>query len=60
VNDHLLSAAGVLLPADLRSLDALHLVTARHLGSDLRGVVTYDARMAAAGKALGLRIVQPR
>ena len=60
VNDTLLSAAGVLPPNELRSLDALHLATARHLGSELRAVVTYDARMAAAGQSLGLRVVQPR
>jgi predicted nucleic acid-binding protein len=60
VNDQLLSAAGILQPAELRSLDALHLATARDLGSDVKAVVTYDARMATAGTALGLRIVQPR
>jgi predicted nucleic acid-binding protein len=60
VNDHLLSAAGLLPPAELRLLDALHLATARHLESDISVIVTYDERMAAAGKALGFRIVQPR
>src|SRR6059058_123837 len=42
VNDRVLNAAGVLMPADLRSLDAIHLATAQELGSDLARVVTYD------------------
>jgi predicted nucleic acid-binding protein len=60
VSDRILTAAGVLQPPDLRSLDAIHLATARALGDDLRAVITYDDRMAAAAKALGYRIVQPR
>ena len=60
VNDRILSAAGLLLPSELRSLDAIHLATAQQLGSDLKVLVTYDARMAAAARQLGYRIVQPR
>jgi predicted nucleic acid-binding protein len=59
VNDRILSAAGVLLPPELRSLDAIHLATARDLGSELAALVTYDDRMVAAAKRLGFRIVQP-
>ncbi len=36
------------------SLDAIHLASARLLGSDLRVVVTYDERMVAAGSGLGM------
>ena len=54
-----LSDAGALLPADLRSLDALHLATALLLGSSLRTVVTYDARMASAAHVLGLPVAAP-
>ena len=43
----------------LRSLDALHLATALEVGEELDAVVTYDARLADAGKALGLRVVSP-
>jgi uncharacterized protein len=60
VNDRILSAAGVLQPPELRSLDAIHLATAHELGDELSAMVTYDDRMVAAAKQLGYRIVQPR
>lgn len=44
----------------LRSLDAIHLSTARALGTDLSGLATYDDRLAAAGKDAGFEIVSPR
>jgi predicted nucleic acid-binding protein len=59
VNDRILGAAGVLLPPELRSLDAIHLATARELGGELGALVTYDERMVAAARQLGYRIVQP-
>src|SRR5215218_1201864 len=40
INDRVLDAAGQLEPADLRSLDAIHLASAEQLGSDVRGFVT--------------------
>ncbi len=60
VNDRILNAAAVLRPADLRSLDAVHLVTAQQLGSDLGQIVTYDERMLAAATQLGLRTAAPK
>jgi predicted nucleic acid-binding protein len=59
VNDRVLEAAGALLPAEIRSLDAIHLVTARQLGSDLGHVVTYDSRMLEAAHLLGLPTAEP-
>jgi predicted nucleic acid-binding protein len=59
VSDRVLDAAGLLAPADLRSLDAIHLASAEQLGSDLRGFVTYDERLATAAAARGLRVIQP-
>ena len=59
VNDRVLVAAGVLLPPEVRSLDAIHLVTARLLGDDLAWLVTYDDRMAAAARGLGFRVAAP-
>lgn len=59
LNDRVLEAAGVLLPAELRSLDAIHLATARLLGSDLGHVVTYDERMLEAARLFGLRTAAP-
>lgn len=53
------AAAGELDPAVLRSLDAVHLAAALRLGDDLDGVVTYDERMAAATRALGLPVLAP-
>ena len=60
VNDRVLDAAGLLLPLALRSLDAIHLATARELGDELGSLVTYDDRMAAAARALGHRVAVPR
>ncbi|WP_165553232.1 type II toxin-antitoxin system VapC family toxin [Kribbella speibonae] len=44
----------------LRSLDAVHLATARVLGTDLTALVTYDDRLAAAGKDAGFEVLGPR
>jgi predicted nucleic acid-binding protein len=60
VNDRILTAAGVLRPPELRSLDAIHLATAQELGDDLSALVSYDDRMITAAKQLGYKIVQPR
>jgi uncharacterized protein len=43
----------------LRSLDAIHLATARVLAEDLDGLVTYDARLATAASDAGLVIISP-
>lgn len=43
----------------LRSLDAIHLASARRLGPELESVVTYDQRMASAARALGLPVESP-
>jgi predicted nucleic acid-binding protein len=59
INDRVLRAAAVLMPAELRSLDAIHLATAQLLGSELHRIVTYDNRMVSAAKALGWRVEQP-
>jgi predicted nucleic acid-binding protein len=59
VNDRILNLAGSLLPVDLRSLDAIHLATARRLGAELREIVTYDERMVAAARSMGLKTATP-
>ena len=43
------------VPAEVRSLDAIHLATMKQLGPSLRRLVTYDARMALAAAAMGSR-----
>ncbi len=60
VSDRILAAAGALLPAELRSLDAIHLATAAQLGEDLARLVTYDARMRAAAQEVGCPVAAPR
>ncbi len=60
INNRVLDAAATLRPAEIRSLDAIHLATAGQLGEDLGVLVTYDERMAEAAKNLGHRVVAPR
>lgn len=58
--DHaLLQQAAALDVALLRSLDAIHLASARTLGDDLVFVVTYDRRMSEAAVALGMPVRSP-
>jgi len=44
----------------LRSLDAIHLATARLFDSDLDGLVTYDERLGQAAIAAGMTVLSPR
>jgi uncharacterized protein len=60
VGDRILTAAGSLLPLELRALDAIHLATAQQLGSDLARIVTYDQRLSAAAVVSGLPVAAPR
>lgn len=59
VNDQVLGGAGVLLPIELRSLDAIHLATAGRIGRDLGEIVTYDRKMAFAAQQMGYRVSSP-
>lgn len=43
----------------LRSLAAIHLATARVLGTELDAVVTYDDRLAAAATEAGMSALMP-
>ena len=60
IDDRILDAAGTLEPQVLRTLDAIHLATALAVGDDLDTIVTYDERMVAAAKHLGLSTASPR
>ena len=60
VNERILTAAAMLRPEHIRSLDAIHLATAQGLATDLARVVTYDERMLDAAKQLGIRTAAPR
>ena len=56
----ILDAAADLDPAELRSLDALHLATAMSLGGDLERLYCYDTRLAGAAQTVGIEVSQPR
>lgn len=53
----LFRAAGLIPGEQLRSLDALHLAAASHIGVD--AVLTYDRRMADGARELGLPVLAP-
>lgn len=59
VNDRVLSEAGRMEPAELRSLDAIHLASARQLGAAVKQIVTYDERMATVAQAIGWSVASP-
>jgi predicted nucleic acid-binding protein len=52
-------AAAWIRPWTVRSLDAIHLASARMLNPGLEALVTYDQRMADAGRDAGLRVLAP-
>jgi uncharacterized protein len=60
IDEQILDQAGLLEPAVVRTLDAIHLATALALGDDLGTVVTYDDRMAEGARQLGLPTSTPR
>lgn len=57
-DDASLIGAGMLAEPALRSLDAIHVVTAVYL-HPIDAFVTYDKRQAAAARLAGLRTVAP-
>jgi uncharacterized protein len=44
----------------VRSLDAIHLATALHLGTQLTSFVTYDTRLSDVAVSAGLNVDMPR
>lgn len=59
IDDGILRDAAELAPASLRTLDAIHLASARSLGEDIDAVVTYDERMIEAAASLALTVRFP-
>lgn len=59
--DHdLLDMAAAIAPGTaLRRLDAIHIASAQLVAGDLRAIVTYDRRMAAAATGLGYAVEAP-
>ena len=50
--------AARLAPANLRSLDALHVASALELGA-VQGIVTYDARVVGGAEAASVVVISP-
>ena len=59
IDDVVLEEAAAIGPRILRSLDAVHLASARQLGLELGVLVTYDRRLALAASELGLPVASP-
>ena len=59
LDDVIARGAAQIRPAELRTLDAIHLATALSLGPGLVSFVTYDDRLADAARAVGLAVVRP-
>ena len=60
MDDDIVEAAMGEPDRQLRSLDAIHLATARVFAGELDGFVTYDDRLARAAEDAGLKTVSPR
>jgi len=60
IDDEIIEAAMTEPDRSLRSLDAIHLATARLLGPDLDAIVTYDDRLATAASDAGLVTACPQ
>lgn len=59
LDDPIIELAGELEPAELRSLDALHLATILSLGDDVERLYCYDTRLTRAARALGIEVAEP-
>jgi hypothetical protein len=59
VSREVLAAASRVEPAQLRTLDAIHLATALEIASELDTFITYDRKLSDAAVAAGLRVAQP-
>lgn len=60
ITPEIVERAALLDPAELRSLDAIHLATALDLAGDLDGLVTYDERLSHAANEYGIPTLAPR
>lgn len=51
--------AAVLVPASVRTLDAVHIASARAIGAALDVLVTYDKRMLDVARGIGIPAAAP-
>lgn len=56
----LIEQAAIVGPAELRSLDAIHLASALAISEEVSAFVAYDTRLRAAAVDAGLEVVTPR
>lgn len=59
LDDAIARQAAAVGPRTLRTLDAIHLASALALGAEVEAFVTYDDRLAAAARSVGLTVVRP-
>jgi len=59
IDQLIIEATGKLEPAELRSLDALHLATIISLSEDVKRTYCYDTRLTHAAEALGIEVSEP-
>jgi uncharacterized protein len=59
IDEPLLDRAADLEPAELRTLDAIHLASALAIGQELGVMIVYDSRLKAAAEAYGLATESP-
>ncbi len=59
LDDSVLAEAASTDPAELRSLDALHLATALSIRDEIGAFVAYDERLIAAAARRGLAVLSP-
>jgi len=59
IDEAILSNAAAMPPAELRTLDAIHLATALSLQRDLAAMVTYDGRMSLAAASCHINVWSP-
>ncbi|MGH2752747.1 MAG: type II toxin-antitoxin system VapC family toxin [Actinomycetota bacterium] len=59
LDEEVLDRAATIDPAGLRSLDAVHLAAASILRDEGFELVTYDRRMTAGARELGMSVVAP-
>jgi predicted nucleic acid-binding protein len=60
VDERVLEEAALLAPAELRSLDSIHLASALLLGDALGVALVYDERLMEAMQATGMPVAAPR
>ena len=60
IDDDVVTAASAEPDRTLRSLDAIHLATARLFERELTGLITYDDRLTRAARSAGMKVVAPR